>query len=208
MATTTKKPPYIESVGAQYVCFNTPDANGEFTSNYETEVSKFETVKNVSVAETVETTEIFASKKIYDEVRGLQYDDISEEVIAVDAATLHKMRGDVVDNGGLILSGGPASRPYFAYGKVVYLSGGKMRLDWYPKCKLVENSDEAATSERNFSEQTANMTIRAYPFNNDNNTKTSVDSDVNWPEGLTEDKFFSKPILTVADLASVVSKGA
>jgi hypothetical protein len=27
---------------------------------------------------------------------------------------------------------------------------------------------------------------------------------VNWPEGLTEEKFFSKPILTAADLAAVV----
>ena len=208
MATTLKKPPYIETVGAQYICFNTPGTNGEYTSNYETEVSKFKTVKNVSVTEGVETTEIYASGEIYDEKRGLQYDDISEEVIAVDAATLHKMRGDIVDNGGLIFSGGPAGRPYFAYGKVVYLSGGKMRLDWYPKCKLVENSDEAGSSEKNFSEQTANMTIRAYPFNENKNTKTSVDSDVNWPENLTEEKFFTKPILTVEDLAAAATKGA
>ena len=65
-----------------------------------------------------------------------------------------KMKGDSVDAGGLILSGSNSQRPFFAYGKVVKLRHGGYRYEWYPKCKLTENSDDISTSEDKTSEQT------------------------------------------------------
>ena len=44
--------------------------------------------------------------------------------------------------------------------------------------------------------------IKAYPFNNDGDIVARVGSG-SAPEGLTEEKFFSKPILTKEDLAAV-----
>lgn len=204
MTVTLKKPPYIETVGAQYICFNTPDSAGNYSSTYESDVEKTEVVKSVSVAENVDTAVIRASGKDYDSRRGEETDTITVGVIAFVAATLHKMRGDTVGSGGLIKSGGPVRRPYFAYGKAVHLSGGKVRLDWYPKCQLTENTDQANTSEQTFSEQTDTITITAYPFNDAGNTKVSVDSDVDWPTGLTEADFFKAVILTDADLAAAI----
>lgn len=204
MTVTLKKPPYIETVGAQYTCFNTPDADGNYTDNFESDVEKTEVVKSVTVTENVDTAVIRASGKDYDSRRGEETDTIAVGVIAFPAATLHRMRGDTVGEGGLIKSGGPVKRPFFAYGKVVHLSGGKMRLDWYPKCQLTENTDQANTSEQTFSEQTDTITITAYAFNDAGNTKVSVDSDVNWPDRLTEDNFFKQVILTDADLAAAI----
>ena len=48
--------------------------------------------------------------------------------------------------------------------QVVKLKNGKSRYEWFPKCKLVENSDDIATSEEKASEQTDTIKIRAYPF--------------------------------------------
>ena len=55
----------------------------------------------------------------------------------------------------------------FAYGKVVKLRKGGYRYDWYPKCKLSENSDDISTSEEKANEQTDTIKIKAYPFNED-----------------------------------------
>ena len=51
MAINTKKPPIKETVGAQYICFNKVDENGDWTNAYETDVEKMETVKSVKVTE-------------------------------------------------------------------------------------------------------------------------------------------------------------
>ena len=204
MAITSKKPPIKETVGAQYICFNKMDTNQDWTTTFDEEVEKTEVVKNVSVTENGETSKVYASGIVYDTESQTSSTEISVEVIAFDDETLAKMRGDNVDTAGLILSGGSRPRPYFAYGKVVKLKGGKLRLDWYPKCKLTENTDETATKEDTYSEQTDTLTITALPFNDAGDIVSRVSSGVNWPEGLTEEKFFSKPILTAADLAAVV----
>ena len=207
MGITSKKPPLKETVGAQYICFNTITEEGDWTTVFEEEVEKTETVKSVKVTENSESTPVWSSGKIYDPDETVSGVDIEVEVIAFVAETLAKMRGDAVDAGGVILSGGKRIRPYFAYGKVVILRGGKVRFEWYPKCKLIENSDDANTSEDKFSEQTDTVTIRAYPFNSDGDVRAKVDSTMaSFPENLTEEKFFTKPILTKEDLKAAVGE--
>lgn len=199
MAINLVKPPIKETVGAMYVCFSS-DTNGEFNGSYEADVEKSEVVKSVSVAENVDQANVYASGKTYDTASKTTYTDISTDVIAFPETTRAKMRGDTVDSTtGLVLSGG-GERPYFAYGKVVKYKGDKYRYEWFPKCKLVENSDETATAEESFSEQTDSLTIRAYPFDDAGNIKSMLTYD-KMPDGMTEDKFFAKPILKVSDLS-------
>lgn len=206
MSITSKKPPIKETVGAQYICFAT--AKEEWDGTFEAEVEKTETVKSVKVTENGESTSVYASGKVYDTDETVSGVDVEVENIAFVTETLAKMRGDVVDEGGLILSGGKGIRPYFAYGKVVIMRGGKARYEWYPKCKLAENSDNANTSEEKFSEQTDTVTIKAYPFNDAGNVKAMVDSTMtSFPAGLTEDKFFAKPILTKEELKTAAGAG-
>ena len=211
MSIAKKKPPIKETVGSQYVCFNTMSEDGEWTKNYETEVERTDVVKSVKVTENSNSAPIYSSGILYDTVNETPSVNVEVEVIAFPDETLHKMRGDLVDKGGLILSGGSGkdrTRPYFAYGKVVKMKGGKFRFDWFPKCKLSENTDETKTKEENFSEQTDTITIVAYPFNDAGDIVAKVSSDVNFPEGLTEEKFFAKPILDVAGLTAAVSGSA
>ena len=205
MSIKTKKPPIKESVGAQYICFNTMSEENEWTNQFEEEVEKTASVKTVTVTENAESTDVYASGEVYDADSSTPTTDVEVEVIAFPAETLAKMRGDNVDEGGLVLSGGRGIRPYFAYGKVVKMKGGKARYEWYPKCKLSENSDETKTREESFSEQTDTITIKAYPFDDEGNIKAMVDSTMeNFPVGLTEEKFFSKPVLTKEDLSVAV----
>lgn len=205
MSIATKKPARKETVGAQYVCFNKMDENNDFTNTFEEGVEKTEVVKSVKITENSEPTTTYASGKVYDSDTETSTVDIETEVIAFPDDTLAKMRGDNVNDGGLILSGGNRVRPYFAYGKVVLLRGGKVRYDWYPKCKLSENSDDTSTKEDKASEQTDTIKITAYPFNADGDIVAKVSSDVNFPEGLTEEKFFGQVIMTQADLTKVVT---
>ena len=119
------------------------------------------------------------------------------------------MRGETVNTNGLVSSGGTKERPYFAYGKVVKLVGGKIRMEWFPKCQLVENTDDIETSSDSFSEQNDTVKIRAYAFNDNGDVKNYVDSSrTDFPEGLTEDKFFEKPIVSADDLDKIISPGA
>lgn len=205
MSIVEKKPALKETVGAQYVCFNTPNEEGEWTEEFEPEVEKTKVVKSVKVTEETDNVDEYASGEIYDSNNKVNKVSIEVEVIAFPDATIAKMKGDLVDKGGLILSGGNRIKPYFAYGKVVKFKGGKVRYDWYPKCKLVENTDQADTSEEKYKGQTDTIKIVAYPYNEDGDVVAKVSSDMNMPAGLTEDKYFSKPMLTPDDLASVVS---
>lgn len=207
MGITLKKPPMKESVGAQYVCFNTMGANGEWTQNFDEDVEKTEVVKSVKVTENSEVADAYASGKVYDSDTTTSKTDIEVSVIAFPADTIAKMRGEIVDEGGLHLSGGQGARPYFAYGKVVKLKNGKVRYEWYPKCKLAENSDEISTREEKFSEQTDTLTISAYGFNDNGDIRAYVDSSAsNFPETLTEEKFFAKPIMTKEDLKTAAAE--
>lgn len=206
MAINTKKPPIKETVGAQYYCFNNMTDEGEWTEAFEADVTKTEVVKSVKVTESAEATDVYASGKVYDTDNSSQGSDIEVEVIAFPVDDLARMRGDSVDSGGLILSGGNRIRPFFGYGKVVVQRGDRKRYEWYPKCKLSENTDEAKTSEASFSEQTDTITIKAYAFNDAGDIKVMVDSAANnFPEGLTEEMFFAKPVLCREDLAAAVA---
>lgn len=205
MAITTKKPPIKETVGAQYVCFNIMSEEGEWTDVFEGEVEKTKVVKSVKITENSESADTYASGEIYDSDTETSSVEIEVEVIAFPDDTLAKMRADKIDEGGLILSGGRRQRPFFAYGKTVMMKGGKVRYDWYPKCKLSENSDEASTKEEKASEQTDTIKIAAYPFNDEGDIIAKVSSGVNFPDGLTEEKWFAKPIMTKEDLAAAVS---
>lgn len=207
----TKKPPYKESIGAQYYNFNNPAEGQDFDlSSYEEKTIKTETVKSATVTESSETVPIYASGKVYDTKNQLAYIDIAVEAIATDADDLSRMRGDIVQNNGLIQTETSPTKPFFAYGKVVLLSGGHFRFDWYPKCQLIENSDETKTKGENFEEQNENLTIRAYAFDENGKLfKNSINSSSsNFPKGVTEEMFFSAPIITKEDLDKIIPQGA
>lgn len=204
MAITTKRPPRKETVGAQYICFNTMGENGEWTENFDAEVEKTATVKSVKVTENSESADVYASGEVYDTDNTSGATNIEVEVVAFDPDTLAKMRGDKVGTNGSIIKGGNGTRPFFAYGKVVKLKGGKVRYEWYPKCKLAENTDEAQTREDKSSEQNDTITINAYAFEADGGKCFCVDtSSKKSPAGLTEEKFFAKPLLKDADLTTM-----
>lgn len=204
MAIKTKRPPMKETVGAQYICFAKETEEGEFDGTYETDVEKTEVVKMVKVTVNADTGDSYASGKVYDSDTPTKSIDIETEVIAFPEDTLAKMKGDSVDAGGLILSGSNSQRPFFAYGKVVKLRHGGYRYEWYPKCKLTENSDDISTSEDKTSEQTDTIKIKAYPFDDAGNIVAKI-TESSAPEGMTEDKFFAKPILTKEDLAAALT---
>lgn len=204
MAIKTKRPPMKETVGAQYICFAKETEEGELDGTYETDVEKTEVVKTVKVTVNADTGDSYASGKVYDSDTPTKSIDIETEVIAFPEDTLAKMKGDSVDAGGLILSGSNSQRPFFAYGKVVKLRHGGYRYEWYPKCKLTENSDDISTSEDKTSEQTDTIKIKAYPFDDAGNIVAKI-TESSAPEGMTEDKFFAKPILTKEDLAAALT---
>lgn len=206
MTTTLKKPPIKETVGAMYYDFDTPaEGSNDFTGNYETDVTKTNVVKNISVTENGDSTDVYASGLTYDNASDVTSVDSEVEVVAFPAEDLYRMRGDTVTESGAILSGAPSERPFFAFGKVVKLRGGHYRYVWYPKSKLVENTDDIATKEESFSEQNDTVTIRHFPFDDAGNIEFKVDSTVKIPTGLTEDKFFSAPLLKESDLTELLS---
>lgn len=208
---TVKKPPYKESIGAQYYNFNTPAEGKDYDpTTYEEKTVKTENVKSATVTESSETVPIYASGKVYETKNQLAYIDIAVESVASDADDLSRMRGDIVKNNGLIQTQSSPKKPFFAYGKVVHLSGGNVRYDWYPKCQLIENSDETKTRGENFEEQNENLTIRAYAFDKDGKLfKNSIDSSSSkFPAGVTEEMFFAAPIITEEDLNAIIPENA
>lgn len=208
MPIKTKKPMLKETVGALYYTFDTPDEQGNFTGTYEEDVVKSDVVKNIGTTENSEVTVVKASGQDYTTVNQNESIEMAVEVVAFDAEDLARMRGDVIGKAGLNRSGRTATRPFFAFGKVVKKLDGKFELAWYPKCQLVENTDDIATKEENFSEQNDTVTIKAYAYNEEGDKKTYVNNEMSkFPEGLTEEKFFAKPILTDEDLTVAVTPG-
>lgn len=208
MTQTVKKPPIKETVGAQYYCFDTPkDGSNDFTGNYETDVTKTNVVKSISVTENGDSTDVYASGITYDSISDKTSIDSEVETVAFPAEDLYRMRGDTITESGAILSGAPKDRPFFAYGKVTKLKNGNYRYSWYPKSKLIENTDDIATKEDSFSEQNDTVTIRHFPYDDDGNIEFKVDSTVKIPSGLTEELFFSKPLLKEADLTALITTG-
>lgn len=206
---TTKKPKIKETVGALYYAFNTMTEAGEYDpENYETTV-RSEVVKTITTTDNATTTTVRASGKDYETVNQSASVQNEVEVIALDSEDLAKMRGDDIHENGLVLSGAPKKRPFFAFGKVVKKVGGAVEYVWYPKCQLTENTDEATTSEEEFSEQTDTVTITAYAFDDAGNTSVRVNSEMtSFPEGLTEEKFFEKPILNDEGLTEATAPTA
>ena len=209
MAITTKKPKIKETVGALYYAFNTMTEDGEFDPEaYET-TNKSDVVKTITTTDNATTTTVRASGQDYETVNQSASIENEVEVIALDPEDLAKMRGDDIHENGLILSGAPGKRPFFAFGKVVKKLGGAVEFVWYPKCQLTENTDEATTSEEEFSEQTDTVTITAYAFDDAGNKSVRVNSEMSsFPEGLTEENFFEKPILDDAGLTAATAPAA
>lgn len=206
MAIAEKKPSVKLTVGAQYICFNTMDANNDWTDAFETDVIKLPTVTQVQVTDNSDSYDSYASGAIYDSDTEIQSKDIQETNLAFSDTLLARMRGDVVD-GGVIVEGKLGTvRPYFAYGLVVQKKNGELDLRWYPKCKLVENSDSTATSEESHSDQTDDITIRAYRMSDDKGIAVRVNTGEEGYDTVTEDAFFAVP-LTTADAAKALAGG-
>lgn len=203
-----KRPEMKESVGAIYYAFNN-GAGTDFDLTKYDEIIETQTVKKVGITENTEDTKVYASGKTYKQVSMKSDEDISIETIAFDYEDLVKMRGDTITTNGLIVNGSNPIKPYFAFGKVVLLTGGKYRLDWYPKCQLKSNTDDTSTREEKFSEQTDTIVINAMPFDSANNIKMSISNELkSFPADMTIDKFFSQVITSDDDLAKIITKAA
>jgi phi13 family phage major tail protein len=205
MSITQNKPPVKLTVGAQYITFNTMNG-GEWTPNFDEDVTKFPTVVNVEAAENNDSYEDYASGQIYDADTVTQYIDLTTEQIALDSKTIAKMKG-YNTSGGAFLGGGKRTRPFFAYGIPVIKKDGTKELRWYPKCKLVENTDRTETSETSHKTQTDTLTIRAYPFNDDQDIVAGVDTGDSTYARITEELFFAAPVMTLAEIAALIPSG-
>lgn len=194
MAITEKKPSTKYTVGAQYICFNT-DADWD-ASDYESAVTKLPTVVDISVTDNSNSYESYASGIVYESDTIVTYKEISVTQLAFEEEILAKMKGDAVDT-GIIMSGGIKVRPYFAYGVPIIKKDKTMDMRWFPKCKLVDNSDSTATSTDSHSDQTDTVTIRAYGFDEDQNQEVKVLTADENNAGITEAAFFAVPVLTV-----------
>lgn len=210
MSITTKRPMIKETVGGMYYCFNTPTEAGEYNpETFETDVYKCNNIKNIGTTENAESVTVKASGEDYETVSQNENIDMAVEVVAFDPEDLAKMRADIIGTGGLNRSGRTSRRPFFAYGKVKKMVGGGVEYAWYPKCQLIENTDDIATKEESFSEQNDTVTIRAYSYNSEGDKKVYVNSQMdNFPEGLTEEKFFGAPILDDTDLTAAITPQA
>lgn len=195
MAITEKRPSTKYTVGAQYICFNTdPDWD---TGDFESDVLKLPTVTNIDVKDNSDSYQSYASGEVYESDTIVTYKEISVTQLTFDEKTIARMKGDTVDE-GIIMSGGVKTRPYFAYGVPIIKKDGTRDMRWYPKCKLVDNSDATATSTDSHSDQTDSLTIRAYGFDATQNQEVKVLTAETANAGITEAAFFAAPVLTVA----------
>ena len=194
MAITEKRPSTKYTVGAQYICFNEdPDWDA---AEYESDVLKLPTVVDIDIADNSDSYESYASGAVYESDTIVTYKEISVTQLAFDEATIAKMKGDTID-GGIIMSGGIKTRPFFAYGVPIIKKDRTMDMRWYPKCKLVDNSDATATSTDSHSDQTDSLTIRAYGFDEDQNQEVKVLTAETANADITEAAFFAAPIMTI-----------
>ena len=195
MAITEKRPSTKYTVGAQYICFN-EDPEWD-ASEFETDVIKLPTVVDVTAADNSDSYQSYASGEVYESDTIVTHKELSVTQLAFDEKTIARMKGDTVDE-GIIMSGGVKTRPYFAYGLPIIKKDGTMDMRWYPKCKLVDNSDATATSTDSHSDQTDSLTIRAYGFDATQNQEVKVLTGETANAGITEAAFFAAPVLTVA----------
>ena len=196
MAITEKKPSTKYTVGAQYICFNTGETDWDAAS-WDSDVLKLPTVVDIDVADNSDSYQSYASGAVYESDTIVTYKEISVTQLAFDDATIARMKGDTNDE-GIIMSGGVKTRPYFAYGVPIIKKDGTRDMRWYPKCKLVDNSDATATSTDSHSDQTDSLTIRAYGFDATQNQEVKVLTGETANARITEAAFFAAPVLTVA----------
>lgn len=205
----TKRPKMIETVGALYYAFNTPGEDGTFNKSTFEDVVKSPIIKKIAVEPEAETTVVRASGEDYDEVSQTSSIGLEIEVVGFDPADLAKAKGETVDSSGLILGGSSSPRPYLAIGVPVKKVGGGICMKWYPKCKLVENSEEVSTSETSFSEQNPTVNFSAFSFDETGTKFVYLDTETEvFPEGMTEEKFFSKVVTTKDDIATLLAPEA
>ncbi|MFA6663606.1 MAG: major tail protein [Lachnospiraceae bacterium] len=190
------------TVGAQYICFNKMDAKGNWTSTFEDEVIKLPTVSEVDVSDEADSHTTYASGEQYDSDTQVSAVTMKTTNVAFDDLTLDKMKGSDID-GGAVLSGGIAQRPYFAYGFVVKKKDGTKDLRWYPKCKLTDNADKTSTSADKWSDQTDDITISATGFDDKAHKCVKCLTSDESTKNITEDKFFAKPLLTAAEVKAL-----
>lgn len=206
MSITNKRPMIKETVGGLYYAFNKMTEKGEFNPDEYEGTTRSDVVKTIKTTENSENGVVRASGGDYVSASQTATVEQAVEVVAFDPEDLAKMRGDDINKSGLIFSGAPAQRPYFAFGKVAKKNGGGLEFVWYPKCQLVENTDDIETSEESFKEQNDTVTIKAFSFDKKGNKSVRVNNETSvYPEGLTEEKFFEKPILTEIDLSNALA---
>lgn len=205
MAINTKKPAYKLTVGAQYICFAAESAADGWDGTFDAEVTKYPTVVNVQIEDNGDSATMYASGKVYDQITDVSSKTVTEENIAFPDAVVAKMKGDTVQD-GIVISGGQRDRPYFAYGYVKVKSDGSKIMRWFPKCKLSENSDETATSTDSHSDQNDTLTVKAMPFNDNKDIDTCVDTSNEKYAAVTEEKFFAKPITSIAEAAALIAE--
>ena len=204
MAITKMHPPVRHTVGSQYICMNTMSAENEWTTTFASDVTELPTVIDVEISDASDAYETYASGAIYDSDSPVTSQEISETNVAFPAVLLSTLRGEEVDS-GVILGGGYGVRPYFAYGHIILNKDGTKEFRWYPKCKLIENSDRAETSEANHKDQNSTVTIRAYGFDDDGHTFVKALTSEAAMEDLTAAQFFAAPLLTIAAVKALVN---
>ncbi len=100
-----------------------------------------------------------------------------------------------------VKKGEPVALGYAKCANLINISHHRSRYDFWSKKFF-------AYLKEKFSEQTDTITIKAYPFNENKDIKAMVDSTMaSFPTGLTEEKFFAKPILTKEDLKTATGVG-
>ena len=208
MAITRKKPPVKLTVGSQYICMNSMTTDGDWTENFEDDVLELPTVVNVEVTDNADSFESYASGAVYDTDTTVPTQEIAEENIAFPAITLANLRGETVDEAGITMGGGIGRRPFFAYGMAIKRKDESWEFRWYPKCKLIENSDSTETSEDSHKDQNESVTIRAYGINDNGNTYVRAITSEAGMSKMTAAAFFAAPLLTIAAVKAALPSGA
>ena len=200
-----KRPEIQISVGAAYYAPNLAEAPLIFDPTKYGDIVKSPVIKKVGRKESSDSTVVRASGIDYATVSSKDSEELSVEAVAFASDDLAKFRGDHISEKGLIMDDVAPNKPFFAFGFPIEKTNGKYDLVWYPKCQLVENTADVETKEEKFKEQNKTLTIKAYPYN-DKNIMVHCDMETEaFPEGLTEEKFFSKVIVDDTTLQSVIT---
>lgn len=157
-------------------------------------------IKNVGASEEGETVKVHASGTVYDSITEVTGTTLEIEVIAFDPEDVAALRGESIEDNGLIFGGGAKERPYTAIGFPKIKTNNKIEYVWYPKCKLIENTDEIATKEETFSEQTDTLTFEAMPFNDNEDVSVKLDTETEAGADVTLEQFFNQVIVKKEDL--------